>query len=863
MVNLHYANIELEYSHEFFIKDVYRTVGDYYSFFNHVSRWMWNPDRLHKATWKKAAFSQISEKNNTQHNNEKQNWVIINSTNEQKHIDVIDKFCEAPFLIEHPDRRSQWIRILDADANRGLLLLDKMPEPETEFLYLPPNEYVINQQRRSLLKLRDNPEPENRGLLRLFEETRRADWPPLSPVQCNNWEFLTDNSIEGTDEQRDFVKKALGTPDFAILEGPPGSGKTTTICEIIIQEIKKGHRILLCASTHVAVDNVLEALQEHGSTSDIVLAVRIGNKRNISETVQDFQLENRENKERKDLIQKLMKLTNPSESQQYLLDALQNSKDKEGIITRLILESANLVCGTTIGILQHPDIRSQKDRNQDKESKGNMVVAPFDCLILDEASKTTFQEFLVPALFCRKWILVGDVHQLSPYVETTHIEDNIRSLIDSEEDALVCNNVFQSWYRSRYSTQGLLIVDPDEPEKYRLQAESLGLNFLDLSMIKNIPNCWDLYSAHIILANKDNLNQIGSFLPPDFLISPYNSITQQILRRYNYWLVHHNKSKPNDKTLDENSLWAKNLAWRINRSFERRDDVKGSEKYDSEIHALLPQWFDDNESHALHRMLDTIKRITLPSILELIQNGFGRGERYLRGSSITDGMHPDDFSQRHTKLSYQHRMHPEISRFPRDFIYNSQSLQDPKGITSKRSWGYNAYSHRAGWIQTVDLQRDSNVNIKEANIVIRELEKFTQWANNNPKKTDKPWEVAILTFYLDQERYLRQRIQRMTGTNYRSYFTSKDGSTKIRLCTVDRFQGHEADLVILSFVRNRSIGFLDSSTRLNVAITRARFQLLLIGNRRRFANQRQDNQLKSLAENVPVLSLAWPGRSKK
>lgn len=51
----------------------------------------------------------------------------------------------------------------------------------------------------------------------------------------------------------------------------------------------------------------------------------------------------------------------------------------------MVLDAANLVCGTTIGILQHPDI------------KGNgAATAPFDVLIVDEASKMTFQEFLVP-----------------------------------------------------------------------------------------------------------------------------------------------------------------------------------------------------------------------------------------------------------------------------------------------------------------------------------------------------------------------------------------------------------------------------------------------------------------------------------
>ena len=73
--------------------------------------------------------------------------------------------------------------------------------------------------------------------------------------------------------------------------------------------------------------------------------------------------------------------------------------------------------------------------------------------------------------------------------------------------------------------------------------------------------------------------------------------------------------------------------------------------------------------------------------------------------------------------------------------------------------------------------------------------------------------VAVLTFYVGQERELRKRLKMVTGTA-RSPF--KLGNMSIELCT-DRFQGHEADIVLLSYVRTRSAGFLDSPNRLNVA----------------------------------------------
>ncbi|MEG0717017.1 MAG: AAA domain-containing protein, partial [Comamonas sp.] len=72
----------------------------------------------------------------------------------------------------------------------------------------------------------------------------------------------------------------------------------------------------------------------------------------------------------------------------------------------------------------------------------------------------------------------------------------------------------------------------------------------------------------------------------------------------------------------------------------------------------------------------------------------------------------------------------------------------------------------------------------------------------------------------------------------------------IDLCTVDRFQGHEADLVIITFARAQPTSFLESPNRLNVALTRARYQRVIVGDR--IAMQRaRGSVLGVLAANEP------------
>ena len=295
--------------------------------------------------------------------------------------------------------RARRIRITRRSAKEKTLLLER--EPDKRKLVLSRNSYQIQKQIDAVNTLMWQPLPEHVGLLKLFHGDG-VEWPTVDEQDVDEW-FVLRNEIDGVREQREFVKKALGTPDFAFLEGPPGSGKTTVLCELVQQLVSRGLRVLFCASTHVAVDNLLEKLiDENKKPMADLISLRIGESDKISEKTKPYMYDNFVKTKKNELIKHLLGQKPASRSQKMLLKVLGENDDTIGQIAR---DCANLVCGTTIGILGHPDIKDGSLRR-------------FDFLIMDEASKTTLQEFLVPALYADRWIIVGDTKQLS-HIQTT------------------------------------------------------------------------------------------------------------------------------------------------------------------------------------------------------------------------------------------------------------------------------------------------------------------------------------------------------------------------------------------------------------------------------------------------------------
>ena len=824
-------------------------------------------------------------------------WVVLGAPpwRPEEPEDTFEAFFDSRAEVHDrpPGPKDRGSPVLEFDREGLAILLDALPQvidPASEeepvepgkpvfegpLLFIKPNTYTLDCQLRALNNLDSRPAPRLGPLVGLAVADAR--WGAVEQVDIDEdqWVFLDKPERDGTDEQREFVCRALGTPDYAILEGPPGSGKTTAICELIAQLALTGKRVMLVASTHVAVDNVLERMLERQESlpDKLVLPVRIGDENNVaSEAVKPW-VYRRLQQTWRDEIQDF--LDNPksgttigTSARATLQQALtRTEKGEESPLLRLLLDSANLVCGTTIGILQHPAIRAAHQT----------PFEPFDVLILDEASKTTFAEFLVPALHARKWIVVGDVRQLSPYVEEQDLAENLRGLLPVDEaDAAAYPFLASSLCSHR--TPGLVASrSPEMSRRLTEEATAREVRFVDLDQWGPDGPVLGLLHADLVFGSPQAIQRFQHRLPAEVEVTggPLPELPSwEATRRA---LAAAKIIDPTDEPVD----WAGEVAWRLVRSYELRQNHDERDKYAREIDGLFPQALPTEGRARLTRDLDTVRRVAMPSILELLQRGFERlpGKPDFR-VVLTDGLPAHVLSSRLVALSYQHRMHPDISRFPREQFYaapdglkgaerarsmfgwfdESEEYDDPKGtellrdastMKADRRWSYPRYpSRRAGWVHVAPERRKTggNRNLAEARRVIQELNEFVKWGQDHPNRDRNgqvvPWEVAVLTFYRGQEGLLREELQRLSELpgNTRNFQLPRDlpldrRLIHVTLCTVDRFQGHEADFVLLSFVKSGTIGFLNSPNRLNVALTRARYQIMLIGDREFFRSEK-------------------------
>ncbi|PSP85307.1 AAA family ATPase [Halobacteriales archaeon QS_6_64_34] len=174
---------------------------------------------------------------------------------------------------------------------------------------------------------------------------------------------VTETFIDNNEAQNEACQLAVGAEDFALVHGPPGTGKTYTLARMVRALVAQGERVLLSAFTNRAVDNAIEALEDQGFT-DIV---RVGTESGVREDMQQYRLE---------------QSGDPDEC----AGRLQNAQ---------VVAATTATCGGTA-------MQSQS----------------FDAAVVDEAGQLTEPGTLAATTLADRFVLVGDHQQLPPVVQS-------------------------------------------------------------------------------------------------------------------------------------------------------------------------------------------------------------------------------------------------------------------------------------------------------------------------------------------------------------------------------------------------------------------------------------------------------------
>lgn len=222
---------------------------------------------------------------------------------------------------------------------------------------------------------------------------------------------LYNDSLDAS--QREAVSFSLAQKELAIVHGPPGTGKTTTVVEIILQAVQQGLKVLCCAPSNVAVDNLVERLA--GYKAHIL---RLGHPARLLEPIQQHSLDavlaRSDSAQivadvRKDIDQafaKSKKAQDKGERGHFLseIKALRKElKEREETAMTAALTHASVVLATNTGA----------------SSDGPLKLLPenyFDLVVIDECAQALEASCWIPLLKAPKCILAGDHKQLPPTI---------------------------------------------------------------------------------------------------------------------------------------------------------------------------------------------------------------------------------------------------------------------------------------------------------------------------------------------------------------------------------------------------------------------------------------------------------------
>lgn len=574
---------------------------------------------------------------------------------------------------------------------------------------------------------------------------------------------VVPTSADFDQEKREILARALGVQDILAIEGPPGTGKTKLIAEIVVQWLKRNprHRILLSSQTHTALDNVLERITETGLPLEMIRIGRSDETR-ISELGHKLLLERRVEAWIKDV-----RKAAEADMQRW---AAEKKVDRQAVAVGMKVERLLQVLAIQNG-LRHSIARQEADRLSVEKAGVDSAGGPADQDEVEEETTQIDSEIGVSKQALKR--AVGEEKDLRAELQT--MGDYAAGLAQSK--------------------------DPDELGEW-------AAHFLA--------------DTPMIAACRDRLKLIEDWLLRVGRSSDFNAAmlsSAQIIAGTCVGIagVRGMEEVAYDLCIVDEASKATATEILIPLSRSKRSIIVGDPEQ-------LPPFFEQLGDDLLEEFeAEEVKATLLDRLLD-------------DEAGLPAGCRAD--------LKNQYRMIEPIGDLVSTCFYKRKLKSPVKSHGLKLSM---AFPKPVTWYSTQDLpgrfDEPEGLTFKNPTEVAQ-IRKILLRLEFVAKAQKERISVAVLSGYTAQVRLLGEMIQRGVA---------EWPSLDIACSSVDAFQGRQADVCIYSVVRSNGqndLGFLRERPRLNVALSRGKSGLVIVGDNFFCRNIRGRNPFKAVIDYI-------------
>lgn len=633
------------------------------------------------------------------------------------------------------------------------------------------------------------------------------------------------------DAQKRALKVCLGTPDIALIQGPPGTGKTSVINALqkYLQSVDPRHpqkmpSILLTSFQHVAVDNVADGSSIWG----LPVFRFYGEQRDREQIFRGLQ-KWQEDTEKK-IDEQINKLQVDSQYSEY--DKLQislnglSAANSSYEIRSLLQEIINL--SATNNFLSPSEVDTLKDFKKKFQAK-QINKRFYQCLMGLRTTSAGFND------------------------DGKKMIELVLEYYDLRKDSLNCDALEKGYDRlkklakSNPSQDDLEWVEelrnnciaqmvPNPTNSFDNQLFAILKDYIDTTIAPNIKERIRQTDIQELLVLKGYKENVGFKSIRNAMLRyamTYAATVQQSKSKAFVSLLGKTNFKFDYVIIDE-AARANPLDLFIPITLARKKVILVGD------HKQLPQLVDQNILEQMESSNDTpegfeqLKTFMEKSLFESLWN-------YLK-TERNDGIN------RTVTLDTQYRMSQKLSDFvSRNFYGDEAHIQtgkDPKDCIHhvSRYTKKNGECKCAVWedVDSKESGKISKTNEEEAKLIIKRIKEII-------KETDES--IGVIASYSAQTRL----IDRMAQSD--AELKKKIDSKLLEIGSIDAFQGRQFDIVFFSVVRSNDrniFGFLKSENRLNVAFSRQKKLLVVVGNRKMYESEKAQSDVPALAEFIKL-----------